>query len=449
MGKRNQEKRRAKQKDRRKRGPTPPRGSADDFAFGFDDTGGAWEADAPSPTEMLSEAVIEGARAYLHGDASAPERCAADLVRGRHGHKPALIGTGTDLAFQRLIGMLWPAGWLPVDLWQVIRRKLNARAARLMIDAITAEMAQYAQARVHERWSDQLDELESTWWWSAARPHLGQWAEREGLPFEAALSTAITVLGVLLSVPDLPVIVPPPGKATRTGRVRHVDEKVLSRVQALLAKAESSEYPDEAEALSAKAQELMHRHSFERALLDADEHRAQTADSSRVWLEAPYVDAKAHLVDAVAGANRCRAVYDGRYGFTSLVGESLDLEITELLIASLLIQASRAMRAEGSQITQSGTSRTRSFRQSFLVSYATRIGERLREAESAEQQAAEDSRLLPVLADRHAAVEETLDSMFPNLTQKSVSISNGAGWQAGREAADNADLTINRTAVTT
>lgn len=446
MGKRNQDKRRARQQARRKRGPTPPRGPADEFPFGFEDTGESW--DALPPAEMLSDAVIEGARAYVHGDAAAPKRCAADLVRGRQANEPALIGTGTDIAFRRLIGMLWSAGWLPVDVWQVVRRKLDARAARLVIDAITSEVAQYPHARIHERWSDQLDELESTWWWSGARPHLGQWAEQEGLTLETALSTAITVLGVLLSLPDMPVVVPPPGTATRTGRVRHVEEKVLSRVQALLAKAESSEYPDEAEALSAKAQELMHRHSFERALLDAEEHRTQIADSSRVWLEAPYVDAKAHLVHAVAEANRCRAVYDGRYGFVSLVGESLDLEITELLIASLLIQASRAMLAEGRQVTRSGTSRTRSFRQSFLVSYATRIGERLRVAESSAQDAAEDSRLLPVLADRREAVEETCDSMFPNLTQKSVSVSNGAGWHAGREAADSADLTINRAAVT-
>ena len=37
------------------------------------------------------------------------------------------------------------------------------------------------------------------------------------------------------------------------------DEKVLGRVRALLAKAESTTFPEEAEALTAKAQELMAR----------------------------------------------------------------------------------------------------------------------------------------------------------------------------------------------
>ena len=43
-----------------------------------------------------------------------------------------------------------------------------------------------------------------------------------------------------------------------------MDEKKLSRVRALLAKAESSSFPEEAEALSAKAQELMTRHALDR-----------------------------------------------------------------------------------------------------------------------------------------------------------------------------------------
>jgi hypothetical protein len=40
-------------------------------------------------------------------------------------------------------------------------------------------------------------------------------------------------------------------------------------VRALLAKAESTTYPEEADALTAKAQELMARHSIDRAMLDA------------------------------------------------------------------------------------------------------------------------------------------------------------------------------------
>jgi hypothetical protein len=141
-------------------------------------------------------------------------------------------------------------------------------------------------------------------------------------------------------------------------------------------------------------------------------------------------------------------VFYSGLGFVALVGEEMDLEITELLVMSLLVQATRAMVAEGSQITRAGTSRTRSFRQSFLVAYATRIGERLDEAATRAHDPAEDTRLLPVLAKRSRVVEETFQAMFSHTVERSVSVTNGAGWHAGRAAADRADLTIERDTIT-
>ncbi|SFR22741.1 hypothetical protein SAMN04488564_106343 [Lentzea waywayandensis] len=125
----------------------------------------------------------------------------------------------------------------------------------------------------------------------------------------------------------------------------------------------------------------------------------------------------------------------------------MDLEITELLATSLLVQATRAMVAEGSQATRAGTSRTRSFRQSFPVSYATRIGERLGEAGVLAHDPVEDERLLPVLAERSRVVEETFDKMFSDLVHRSATVTNGARWEAGRAAADRADITVGRQAV--
>lgn len=398
---------------------------------------------------MFAEVLLAGAESYANGDKTAPDRYAADLVIGRHTHEPKPLGTATDMAFQQILRSLWVGGWLPVDLWQIVSRKLDTRARNLLVDGIAAEMARYAPATVHRRWEAQLAEIDAVRWWDSSRPHLGQWTRRQGIGPEAALSIAITVLGMLLTLPKLPLILPPPGTATRLDGAAHgVDEKVLSRVRGLLAKAESTEYPDEAEALSAKAQELMNRHAFERALLDADEHKPYNASSRRVWLDTPYLDAKAHLVQAVADANRARAAQYSNLGFVALVGDELDLEITELLMTSLLIQATRAMLAQGRQTARGGVSRTRSFRQSFLISYAERIGERLHAAERAAAEAAEDPRLLPMLADRGKAVDETFDEMFPNLVQKSMPVSSAAGWRAGRHAADQADLTLDRTAVT-
>ena len=164
-------------------------------------------------------------------------------------------------------------------------------------------------------------------------------------------------------------------------------------------------------------------------------------------LDSPYLDAKSHLVAAIAAANRCRSVFHPDLGFVALVGDPLDLDITELLATSLLVQATRAMVAEGSHISRTGTSRTRSFRQAFLISYAARIGERLEDATSQAVDAEANDRLLPVLADRSRVVEGTFQEMYSRTVQKSVTISNGAGWHAGRAAADRADLNVERGAV--
>jgi hypothetical protein len=233
-------------------------------------------------------------------------------------------------------------------------------------------------------------------------------------------------------------------------------------VRGLLAKAESTGFAEEAEALSAKAQELMSRYALERALVDADADDTEPVTARRLWLDAPYVDAKSVLVNAVASANRCRAVFSKQLGFVTVLGDDIDLDTVETLTTSLLVQATRAMLAGGRQKSAYGVSRTRSYRQSFLVAYATRIGERLQAATAeavAETEAAakagtfpagagsaptRDSQLLPVLAARERAVDELCTQLFPKLVARRTSVSNAAGVAAGRAAADLAVLDAGR-----
>ena len=71
--------------------------------------------------------------------------------------------------------------------------------------------------------------------------------------------------------------------------------------------------------------------------------------------------------------------------------------------------------------------------------------ERLRLRESAdvsvhEAEATHGASLLPVLASRDLAVKEATAAAFPKLVSRSQRVSNEAGWQAGRIAADQAAL---------
>jgi hypothetical protein len=112
---------------------------------------------------------------------------------------------------------------------------------------------------------------------------------------------------------------------------------------------------------------------------------------------------------------------------------------------SLLVQATSAMVRAGSRTGGDGRSRTRAFRQSFLISYSVRIGERLNEATAAAEHAvAEETpgrNLLPVLATRDREVTETVESMFTNLTRtRGLRATDDEGWASGRAAADLAAL---------
>jgi hypothetical protein len=149
------------------------------------------------------------------------------------------------------------------------------------------------------------------------------------------------------------------------------------------------------------------------------------------------------LLTQVADANGARAVWLKQSSICSLIGFDDDIEAIDLLFTSLLVQATAAMVAAGPQRDQHGRSRTRSFRHSFLISFASRIGERLHETTRAvvdEAIAEYGSDLLPVLASREEAVEQHLRQEFPQIRRVGTRASNGAGWTAGRIAADRAKI---------
>ncbi|HWR48896.1 MAG TPA: DUF2786 domain-containing protein [Pseudonocardiaceae bacterium] len=394
--------------------------------------------------------LLSAAREYWAGDTEAGARIGT-IVADRCAEEPSLVAAAAQCAVTPLITAVWARGWSPEDLYQAARRRLDGAGVGYLVDAIAEESRRYAKATVPQRWSEDLRQIGAVLWWGPALTggHLLQWAQRHGRSLADALTTVIEVLAMLLALPVLPRIVPPPGSAATTATPRRgVDQKMLARVRALLAKAESTTFPEEAEALSAKAQELMSRYSLERIVIDSagsagsDPH---PATARRMWLDNPYVAAKALLVGAVAEANRCRTVLSEKLGFTTVLGDEVDLEIVELLSTSLLVQATRAMVSAGSQTTRTGQSRTRSYRQSFLIAYATRIGERLSTACNAGAAAVADpARLLPVLAARERVVDELFESMFPQSVSRSYSVGNAAGWHAGRAAADLATLDTRR-----
>jgi hypothetical protein len=403
------------------------------------------------PREVAESLVTAGIRAVCRGDAGEADRCAEVLARGLGAAGREVVDQVVVDFLQRGVHRGWERGWQPADLARAAERQLRAGQARLVVDAMAAQMRRYAAATVDDRWDRQLRALSAEVWWERDDHYLTRWGDREGLSRELAIRQGIELLHLLDHLPELPILCPLPGTAQpRRPRAdaqggAEANQRTLDRIRALLAKAESTEFAEEAEAFTAKAQELMARHSIDHALLSAGAGGREEPSGCRVSIDRPYEQPKALLLQKVAEANRCRVVWSKELGFTTVLGFPPDLAAVEMLYTSLLVQATTALVHAGTRRDRRGQSRTRAFRQSFLTAYAIRIGQRLKEA--AEQAssdavaAAGSAKLLPVLAARDRAVDEAVDAMFGRLRhRRSVNVNDREGWASGTAAADLASL---------
>lgn len=355
-----------------------------------------------------------------------------DVLAGRIAYEDGLdrlavapaaeVDAALETALRRAFGTLFTRGWQPVELHRVVSRRGDPLLGRLVTDGVAAYLAGFDAAAVDPRWRDQAAELGAKVWWTGG--YLGAAAGRWRVDRVTLLDAVLVLLDVLSSLPPIEVLVPPPG-TTAAAATHGLDRRVLARVRALLAKAESTEFPAEAEAFAGKAQELIARHS-----LDEAAHAPATSVplARRVGVDHPYEDEKAALLDAVATANRCETVWSPELAFSTVFGFESDVEAVELLYTSLLVQAGRAL----------ARARTgKSFRRSFMIAYAARIRERLSSA-AAVPVAAD---LLPVLVSREAQVRETVRAAFPRTVRtRGRRVDSRDGWESGQAAADQADL---------
>ncbi|MFE0421938.1 DUF2786 domain-containing protein [Streptomyces sp. NPDC058953] len=383
------------------------------------------------PRTTVERALATALYAENTTDPGARERAvdtAASLVAADPGADAELARRGEEF-----VRRAWERGWQPADVIRLVRRDLGDPHIRIAAELIRAESRRYPAAALPPRWAAQLDDL--------APGAVPPWRAPDRFSYATAV---LELYRLLLRLPSIEPVGPVPGaSATATAAVppSAYEPKALTRIRALLAKAEATDYPEEAEALSAKAQELAARYSVDAAAVSGaggDAAGRAVPGACRIGVEPPYETAKAILLDAVAGANRCRAVWNGDFDFSTVVGYASDLDAVELLYTSLLVQGTAAMtRAEAAQ-RAGGRKRTKTFRQSFLMAYASRVGERLTAAADAVAGAA-PADLLPVLATRDVAVSARADELFPRTTTTRVrGVDDPAGWEEGRAAADSA-----------
>ncbi|WP_171164050.1 DUF2786 domain-containing protein [Streptomyces sp. I05A-00742] len=412
------------------------------------------------PEETALRQAVEAAVRRLRALAAEAGPGGADVEDAAYADASALAAApeGPEAVGRALLAVAaaelrsaWERGWQPADVVRPVRRDASPAALRFVLDAVAAEARRYDARTLDPHWAGQLRELDAAVWWPDDGAYLDAFARRERLSRFETVALALDALRIVASLPYIGAVGPLPGAAAPAGpggRTAAVEPKTLARIRALLAKAESTDFPDEAEAFSAKAQELMARHSLDDALLAAagagpsgDGPSGAGPGARRLGVEGPYESAKALLLSAVAGANHCHAVWSGEYGFSTVVGFDADLELVELMYTSLLVQADAAMLRAADAYHRGGRGRrTRDFRESFLIAYAARIGDRLSAA--ARDVTARETRpeVLPVLAARDVAVGETAGRLFPETTSHRLRGRDAEGWARGTEAADAARL---------
>jgi hypothetical protein len=350
---------------------------------------------------------------------------------------------------------VWERGWQPADVAHAARMDASAGSVPLVVSLI-GEHARRTDAarRAPDAWVDQLRDLGALEPGNAAS--VAAWSRAGRRSPTEAWRIVLQLVGMLRTAARIEVLVPPPSRwgAARPRPAAGVDvsgdDRALRRIRGLLTKAESTEFAEESEALTAKAQELMTRHAVDAAMLSPDRPAGADVRTRRMHVADPYVRAKMQLLGAVADANDVRVVWYQGLGIANLVGGRADLDAVELLFTSLLLQVARALAS--AERHGAGQSASRAFRRAFLLGYAHRIGERLqasRQRATAEAVAERGADLLPVLRSRLEAVESAVAELFPRVrASRSRASVDAGGWYAGRSAAERADVAPGRPPLT-
>lgn len=226
---------------------------------------------------------------------------------------------------------------------------------------------------------------------------------------------------------------------------------LLERVRKLLAKAEAEGVtPAEAEALTAKAAELMARYGIDRALLAAARPDTDRPANRIIDVHSPWSGVKAHLLGGLASAIRCACVQLPRTGPGAatrihMFGYASDLERAEILYTSLLIQMAHGLAAAE---VPAGARSVRAYRRSWLLGYTSAVVTRVREAEAraaatARHEPVTGQRTALVLADRERVVQGECRRAYP-VTRRMRVTYTGTGYRDGYTEGQRADVGATR-----
>jgi hypothetical protein len=235
--------------------------------------------------------------------------------------------------------------------------------------------------------------------------------------------------------------------STSTGT--EAPDRLLDRVRKLLAKAEAEGVTaEEAQALTAKAAELMAKYGIDRALLAATQPETDKPGNRIVEIYNPWARVQAHLLCGLAAALRCQCILlpaaSGQR--VHVFGYASDIERADVLYTSVLIQMWHGLVA--AEVPADAYS-VRAWRRSWLLGFAAAVIARVRTAEQRAEQAAsattngDSSRAALVLADRSLVIRQHVAQAYP-VTRAARVTYTGSGYGDGYEQGKRADIGTGR-----
>lgn len=231
------------------------------------------------------------------------------------------------------------------------------------------------------------------------------------------------------------------------------DPTMISKIEALLAKAERTDNKHEAEAYFAKAQALMSKYAIVEAMLSLarGESHEIVSDSIPMGVDKAVIS----LFQHVAKANNCAcfrstAGYYDRNGkwrqrteAMVIYGARQDIEFVKILFASLLLHCEQSLATMRELFPRDFGGK--SFGYSFRLGYASSVGARLH---ASRQQATRDSGepgAEVALFNRFKAAQDKMNAEHKLTTSRTVArVSDDAAYKAGYRRGQQADVSGGR-----
>lgn len=219
---------------------------------------------------------------------------------------------------------------------------------------------------------------------------------------------------------------------------------VLARAEKLLAKAADPATPkDEAEACNAKAAEYLAAFNIDAALLAAKAKNSLKPIFKDIEVSGVYVLPKVVLLGNIAKAFSCTAIRvkkakdNNGAAVVQVFGFENEIQSTQILFASLVLQAT-----EEAFVEKALGKTSKEHQNAFWYGYASRIGELLQKTTANVEKEAENKTpgTALVLRDRSLEVRKLVRQHHPRLGTFHGRSSSTEGYNAGRAAADRANL---------